>query len=157
MLRHRYNTELSHSVDSCCNVVSYGTMSAITMELMAIVGSSHRVAGCYRCWPPHSTSIELSPCVLHPIGLCPIIRLPYALPFFLTTVQLLSNFCLTFVRPLFDVHPLPFIPIIAPYFQTIHCVRMLVVRALYYYNFKAWDNIMSSDDESTTTHPEPRY
>ncbi len=24
-------------------------------------------------------------------------------------------------------------------------------------NFGAWDNTMSSDDESSTTHPEPRY
>jgi hypothetical protein len=35
-----------------------------------------------------------------------------------------SNFRLTFIWPSFDVLPLPFILVIAPYFQTIHCVRI---------------------------------
>ncbi len=39
-------------------------------------------------------------------------------------VQRSSNFRLTFVWPLFDVRPLPFIPVIAPYSQTVHYVRI---------------------------------
>ncbi len=63
----------------------------------------------------------------------------------LPLVRCPSNFRVTFIHPPFDIYLSLFIPIITPYYQTVHYFRSLWLEFLLVQNFGAWDNTMSSD------------
>jgi hypothetical protein len=76
-----------------------------------------------------------------------------------------SNICLTFVRPLSDVRLTSMRSLCVTSHSQQHTVIFKLYVVLKFCNqwcvlsqhFRAWDNTMSSDDESTTARPEPRY
>jgi len=75
-------------------------------------------------------------------------------------IQHLFDFHPTFVQRSFDLHAISVchgsFPSMHCILQIVHCVRIFLCCVLSQH-FRAWDNTMSSDDESTTAQPKPKY
>ncbi len=111
---------------------------------------------CPTPWRP--TSCAMCLVVLRPTILChaPCCPTSCALPSYVLFCHpaFSSNICLTFVRSLCVTgHSQQRTIFFKLYFVLEFCNKSYVLSQ----NFGAWDNTMSSDDESTTTQPEPRY